>query len=84
MALAKFRGGTPKCEVAVVRALDWLSKTQKEDGSWGETRTVAMTGLALLCFTGHGEGPVSEKHGKTYLEGLLYLVQLGGKQEGKL
>ena len=38
-------GGNPACEVAVIKALNWLKKTQNEDGSWSTKNPVAMTGF---------------------------------------
>ena len=46
---------TKATEQAVLRGLAWLQKVQNADGSWGERNRGAMTGLALLCFLGHGE-----------------------------
>ncbi|MGE9268416.1 MAG: hypothetical protein ACQKBY_09990, partial [Verrucomicrobiales bacterium] len=48
-------GGNEACEEAVVKGLDWLKKTQNEDGSWSDDKRVAMTALALLAYMGHCE-----------------------------
>ncbi|MFM2241566.1 MAG: hypothetical protein RLZ97_421 [Verrucomicrobiota bacterium] len=77
-------GGTEKCEEAVVKGLDWLQQTQAPDGSWGPGQRGAMTGLALLCYLGHCETPLSEKYGETVLKAITYLVDIGMKQEGRL
>lgn len=77
-------GGTPECEEAVVKALDWLKSTQSADGSWTGSNKPAMTGLALLAYLGHCETPISEKYGDTVLRAITYLVNLGMKTEGKL
>ena len=77
-------GGTDKCEEAVVKGLDWLRNTQSKDGSWGGSNKPAMTGLALLAYLGHCETPVSEKYGDSVLRGLIYLVDLGMHNNGKL
>ncbi|MFZ4395079.1 MAG: prenyltransferase/squalene oxidase repeat-containing protein [Kiritimatiellia bacterium] len=53
-------------ETAVLRALRWLKKNQKSDGSWEGTGTPAMTAMALLCFLAHGETPAeSQEFGAT-------------------
>jgi len=79
----KEMGGTADCEKAVVKALDWLQETQKEDGSWvgeaGEPYPVAMTGMAILAYLGHCETPKSPKYGKTVEKGIIYLVNAGMK-----
>jgi len=77
-------GGTPECEIAVVKSLDWLQETQNSDGSWGKEHPVAMTGFAILAYLGHCETPLSEKYGETVLKGITYLVDVGLKNEGRL
>lgn len=54
-------GGSEATEVAVGRALDWLSRHQEEDGHWacekhgGERgHNVGATALATLCYFGWG------------------------------
>jgi hypothetical protein len=77
-------GGTPECEDAVVKALDWLKATQSADGSWTGSNQAAMTGLALLAYLGHCETPLSKDYGDTVLRAITYLVNLGMKNSGKL
>jgi len=51
-------GETPPAEQAVLRALRWLQSQQQTDGTWSDGHWKAgFTGLALLCFLGHGETP---------------------------
>ena len=52
----KVGGGSSATEGAVLRALRWLKKNQKEDGAWymgpnqsKDSSAAGMTGLALLC-----------------------------------
>lgn len=80
----KETGGSMEGERAVVRALDWLQKTQNEDGSWGQKYKSAMTGFAILAYLGHCEHPYSRKYGETVSDGLTYLIDLGMKNDGKL
>lgn len=77
-------GGTPECEDAVVKALDWLKASQSSDGSWTDDRKTAMTGLALLAYLGHCETPLSKDYGDTVLRAITYLVNVGMKTGGKL
>ncbi|MBB5349914.1 hypothetical protein HNR46_000135 [Haloferula luteola] len=77
-------GGTPQCEDAVVKGLDWLKNTQHADGSWGGKYKSSDTGFAILAFLGHCETPLSEKYGDTVLKGITWLVDLGMKQNGRL
>ena len=80
----KESGGTEACEEAVVKALDYLQKTQNPDGSWDQTHPVAMTGFALLAYLGHCETPKSEKYGDTVLKAITYLVNNGLQNKGRL
>lgn len=77
----KANGGTPECEEAVKKGLDWLAKKQNADGSWGSGHKSAMTGLALLSYLGHCETPESLKYGETVLKGITYLIDLGRNQK---
>lgn len=80
----KENGGTPQCEEAVVKGLRWLKANQKPDGSWGGGNSVAMTGLALLAYFGHCETPVSEEFGDSCMKAIVFLVNHGMKNGGKL
>lgn len=83
LARLKENGGTPACEEAVLKGLRWLKSQQKADGSW-PGQGPAMTGLALLAYMGHCETPVSEEFGDSSMKGIVYLVNLGMKNDGKL
>lgn len=76
-------GGTPACDEAVVKGLRWLKANQNPDGSWGPQRS-AMTGLALLAYFGHCETPVSEEFGESCMKAIVYLVNVGMKNNGVL
>jgi hypothetical protein len=76
-------GGTPAWEDAVVKGLRWLKANQAPDGSWGGHKA-AMTGLALLAYSGHCETPASAEFGESCLKGIVYLVDPGLKNNGKL
>ena len=43
-----------------------------------------MTGLALLAYFGHCETPVSEEFGESCTKGIVYLVNVGMKNDGRL
>ena len=80
----KENGGTPACEDAVVKSLQWLKKSQNPDGSWNGPSKTAMTGLALLAYFGHCETPASPEFGDSCLKGITYLVNLGAKNNGRM
>jgi hypothetical protein len=83
MARLLAEGGTPECEDAVVKCLNWLQSTQKPDGSWNNY-PAAMTGFALLVYLGHCETPQSPEYGETVLKAITYLVNVGMKNDGRL
>ncbi len=77
-------GGTPACEVVVVKSLDWIKQQQKPDGSWCDTHRAAATGLALLAYLGHCETPLSEKYGESVLKATMFLVSQSNAHQGLL
>ena len=84
LARLKENGGNQACEDAVGKSLRWLKSVQKPDGSWGDANAPAMTGLALLAYFGHCETPISEEFGDSCMNGIVYLVNLGMKNNGKM
>ena len=77
-------GGIPKVEDAVVKALLWMKENQSSDGSWGTKHKVGMTGLALLTYLGHCETPESEEFGESCISAIVYLLQIGTQNDGRL
>ena len=68
--------GDPTTEAAVLKALRWLKKTQKTDGSWAGN-PVSNTGLAVLAYLAHGEVPSKSKEfGRTVELALDYLINV--------
>ena len=84
MARLLAEGGTPECEDAVVKCLNWLQSTQNPNGSWTNSHPAAMTGFALLVYLGHCETPQSPEYGETVLKAITYLIDLGMKNDGRL
>lgn len=82
-AMSKF-GGKEKAEKAVMAGLRWLKKNQNEDGSWSPQYKPSMTGLAILCFLGHGELPDSPEFGPTVKKGLDWMLENGTKFQGRM
>lgn len=80
----KEMGGIPACEDAVVKALKWLKANQNPDGSWGDDSKIKMTGLALLAYFGHCETQTSEEFGESIIRGVIYLINIGIKNQGRL
>ncbi|KAB2641960.1 MAG: terpene cyclase/mutase family protein [Verrucomicrobia bacterium] len=84
LARIKENGGVDDCEKAVVKGLDWLKANQNANGSWSGQSSVAMTGLALLAYFGHCETPASPDYGESCLKGIVYLVEIGMRNDGKI
>jgi hypothetical protein len=84
MARLLAEGGTPECEDAVIKCLNWLQSTQNPNGSWTNSHPAAMTGFALLVYLGHCETPQSPEYGETVLKAITYLIDVGMKNDGRL
>ncbi len=76
--------GKDKSERAVLRGLEWLRQKQNGDGSWGDKNKGSMTGLALLCFLGHGETNESPNYGLTVSKAVQWILDNGTKFQGRL
>ena len=66
--------GDPNTEAAVLKALRWLKKTQKPNGSWLPS-PISNTGLAILAYLAHGETPASKEFGPTVQKALQFLIE---------
>lgn len=66
--------GNATTEQAVLRALRWLKREQRADGSWAGPSPAAMAGFAVLTYLAHGETPASKEFGGTVARALDYLV----------
>lgn len=81
MAKNKMKSAT---ELAVLRGLEWLRLNQNADGTWGEKNQAGMTGLALLCFLGHGETNTSEQYGLTVNKAVQWIIDRGTASQGRM
>jgi hypothetical protein len=77
-------GGSVRIEDSVRSALVWLKNKQNGDGSWGSANKPALTGLALLAFLGRCETADSPAFGDNVYNGIMYLVDLGKRNNGYL
>ncbi len=85
LAAIRSNGGDDRIEAAVMKSLDRLKTVQKADGGWGAGSPAGYTGLALQCFTGHGEGLDSPVYGATVQKACDALLQMAASNpEGML
>ena len=56
------------------KGLDWLTKNQAQNGSWGKTYTLAVTSFACLSYLGAADEPFDGAHGKALTKGLAFLL----------
>ena len=56
------------------KGLDWLTKNQNADGSWGKTYTVAVTSFACLSYLSAADEPFDGDRGKALVKGLQFLM----------
>jgi hypothetical protein len=62
------------------KGLDWLTKHQAADGSWGKTQTVAVTSFACLSYLSATDEPYRGDRGKALVKGLQFI--LARQQDG--
>ncbi len=85
LAAIQSAGGAVESEAAVIEALDWLQAQQNQNtGAIGTSYPVAMSGLSLLAFLGHGEGLDSPKYGETVSALADYLSERARKNRGMM
>jgi hypothetical protein len=73
---------TPKAVAqAREKGLDWLTKNQAADGSWGKQYTFAVTSFACLSYLSAGDEPFRGDRGKALVKGLAFL--LGQQKDGQ-
>jgi TPR repeat protein len=85
-------GGKQQIYDAISRGLEWLEANQDDDGSWGandkrsglpfSTDKNAMTGMALLCFLGHGQLQDSPEYGTTVRRAIESLISTPPEDSG--
>src|SRR5262249_9744489 len=69
----------PEDEAKAVRAardrgLEWLTKNQAKDGSWGKQYTVAVTSFACLSYLAASDEPFVGDNGAALVKGLQFLM----------
>src|SRR5262245_12895757 len=69
-------------EVAAARekGLDWLTKNQAADGSWGKSYTIGITSMGGLAILSAADEPFTGDRGKALVKGLQFL--LNNQKEG--
>jgi prenyltransferase beta subunit len=56
------------------KGLEWLTKNQAKDGSWGKQYTLAVTSFACLSYLAVSDEPFDGDNGKALVKGLAFLM----------
>ena len=56
------------------QGLEYLEKTQKPQGQWGNSNQIGITSLCLLSYLAHGEAPNVGKYAGVIKRGVNYLI----------
>jgi prenyltransferase beta subunit len=71
---------TPEVHSAISKGLEFLSKTQNSDGSFGDQRhPVADTSVCLMAFMLQGHVPSRGTYGRNMDRAIAYLINVGKK-----
>lgn len=64
-------------EVAAARekGLEWLTKNQNKDGSWGKVWPIAITSFACLSYLSASDDPYAGDSGQVLVKGLEYIMK---------
>jgi hypothetical protein len=60
--------------VAREKGLDWLTKHQSANGSWGKTHSIAITSFVCLSYLSASDEPFTGKRGQALARGLQFLL----------
>jgi len=71
---AKASDGTQALAAARAKGLDWLTRNQAANGSWGNTYSLAVTSFACLAYLSASDEPFTDTRGKALVKGLQYLL----------
>jgi hypothetical protein len=70
----KDEGHAKALAAARAKGLDWLTKNQAQNGSWGNTYSIAVTSFACLAYLSAADEPFTEARGKALVKGLQFLL----------
>jgi hypothetical protein len=65
---------TKGLRTARAKGLDWLTRNQAANGSWGKTYTLAVTSFGCLAYLSASDEPFEGARGKALLKGLQFLL----------
>ena len=71
---------TKAVDAASEKGLDWLTKNQAADGSWGKSYTIGVTSIGCLAYLSAADEPFTGDRGKALVKGLQFL--LDNQKEG--
>jgi hypothetical protein len=65
---------SPEVRAAREKGLDWLTKNQAADGSWGKGHSIAVTSFVCLAYLSASNEPYDGERGRTLTKGLRFLL----------
>jgi hypothetical protein len=72
------KGGPEGTNAALAAArekgLDWLTKNQAADGSWGKSYSIAVTSFTCLAYLSAADEPFTGERGRALVKGLRFLL----------
>jgi hypothetical protein len=73
---AESKTPTLAAQVAMSRekGLDWFTKTQAADGSWGKSYIIGITGMGCLAYLSASDEPFDGDRGKVLVKALQFLL----------
>jgi prenyltransferase beta subunit len=77
----------PETQKSINRGLEWLSKKQNTDGSWGDSRyphNTAVTGFCIIAYLSQGHVPDKGKYGPEVSRAVRFLTASARDSDGYL
>src|SRR3954469_19440012 len=67
-------GQDPAVRAAREKGLDWLTKNQAPDGSWGKQHTLAVTAFGCLAYLSASDEPFAGEHAAALHKAIAFLL----------
>ena len=73
-----------QAELVYEKGMQYLARTQKEDGTWADSTgsEPGVVGLCVAAFLAHGEDPVNGPYAKNIRNGIDFIISQQNKKNG--